>query len=141
VKYQYELFIRFISYWFSLSGILVITSRNPVISVLFLIAVFVNVACYLILLGINFIGLTYIILYVGGIAILFLFVLMMLNTKLAELQQVGVEQSRHIPLGFLIGILFLIIIQNLNIIGLSSLFNLFDSLNNLLYKFFSHFLP
>jgi len=124
-----------------LSGILVITSRNPVISVLFLIAVFVNVACYLILLGINFIGLTYIILYVGGIAILFLFVLMMLNTKLAELQQVGVEQSRHIPLGFLIGILFLIIIQNLNIIGLSSLFNLFDSLNNLLYKFFSHFLP
>jgi NADH-ubiquinone oxidoreductase chain 6 len=39
-----------------LSGILVITSRNPIISVLFLIAVFVNVACYLILLGINFIG-------------------------------------------------------------------------------------
>ena len=40
-----------------LSGILVITSRNPIISVLFLIAVFVNVSCYLILLGINFIGL------------------------------------------------------------------------------------
>jgi NADH-ubiquinone oxidoreductase chain 6 len=39
-----------------LSGILVITSRNPIISVLFLIAVFVNVACYLILFGINFIG-------------------------------------------------------------------------------------
>ena len=39
-----------------LSGILVITSRNPIISVLFLIAVFVNVSCYLILLGINFIG-------------------------------------------------------------------------------------
>jgi NADH-ubiquinone oxidoreductase chain 6 len=39
-----------------LSGILVITSRNPVISILFLISVFVNVACYLILLGINFIG-------------------------------------------------------------------------------------
>jgi len=39
-----------------LSGILVITSRNPVVSVLFLISVFINVACYLILLGINFIG-------------------------------------------------------------------------------------
>jgi len=126
-----------------LSGILVITSRNPVISVLFLIAVFVNVACYLIVLGINFIGLTYIIIYVGGIAILFLFVLMMLNTKLAELQQIGVEQSRHIPLGFLIGILFLIIIQNFSVVpnGLSSLFNPFDLLNSLLYKFISDFLP
>ena len=68
-----------------LSGILVITSRNPVVSVLVLISVFINVACYLILLGINFIGLAYLIVYVGAIAILFLFVIMMLNIKLVEL--------------------------------------------------------
>ena len=54
-----------------LSGILVITARNPVISVLFLIALFVNIAGYLILLGISFIGLAYITVYVGAIAILF----------------------------------------------------------------------
>ena len=72
-----------------LSGVLVITSRNPIISVLFLIAVFVNVSCYLILLGINFIGLTYLIIYVGAIAILFLFVVMMMNIKLVELTEVN----------------------------------------------------
>src|SRR5947208_14426264 len=104
-----------------LSGILVITSRNPIISVLFLIAVFVNVACYLILLGINFIGILYIVIYVGAIAILFLFVVMMINVKLAEIQQVGIEQYQHVPLGVLIGILFVEIIHNFSVVGMSSL--------------------
>jgi len=126
-----------------LSGILVITSRNPIISVLFLIAVFVNVACYLILLGINFIGILYIVVYVGAIAILFLFVVMMINVKLAEIQQVGTEQSQHVPLGILIGILFVDIIPNSSVVGMSSLFHLFDLLNNVVsnytgdYVFFS----
>lgn len=102
-----------------LSGILVITSKNPIISVLFLIAVFVNVACYLILLGINFIGLTYLILYVGAIAILFLFVVMMMNIKLVEitassykfgessLTNRGTGYSKNLPLGAIVGSLFL----------------------------------
>jgi len=118
-----------------LSGILVITSRNPIISVLFLIAVFVNVACYLILLGINFIGILYIVIYVGAIAILFLFVVMMINVKLAEIQQVGIEQYQHVPLGVLIGILFVEIIQNFSVVGMSSLFHLFDSLNNVVSNY------
>jgi len=118
-----------------LSGILVITSRNPIISVLFLIAVFVNVACYLILLGINFIGILYIVIYVGAIAILFLFVVMMINVKLAEIQQVGIEQYQHVPLGVFIGILFVDLIQNFSVVGMSSLFHLFDLLNNVVSNF------
>ena len=90
-----------------LSGILVITSKNPVISVLFLISVFVNVAGYLVLLGVGFIGISYLIVYVGAIAILFLFVVIMLNLQLAELSAVGSEYTQNLPLGTIVGSLFL----------------------------------
>jgi NADH-ubiquinone oxidoreductase chain 6 len=90
-----------------LSGILVITSKNPVISVLFLISVFVNVAGYLVLLGVGFIGISYLIVYVGAIAILFLFVIMMLNLQLAELSEIGKEYTQNLPLGGILGSLFL----------------------------------
>jgi NADH-ubiquinone oxidoreductase chain 6 len=85
-----------------LSAILVITARSPVISILFLIAVFVNLAGYLILLGINFIALAYIMVYIGAIAILFLFVLMMLNIRLTEMHEIGSDYSKNIPLGIII---------------------------------------
>ena len=65
-----------------LSSVLVITSKNPVIAVIFLISVFVNAAGYLILLGVGFIGISYIIVYVGAITVLFLFVIIMINIKL-----------------------------------------------------------
>nr|YP_001492832.1 NADH dehydrogenase subunit 6 [Tilletia indica]YP_001876482.1 ND6 [Tilletia walkeri]ABI95820.1 NADH dehydrogenase subunit 6 [Tilletia indica]ABP03928.1 ND6 [Tilletia walkeri]APT42123.1 NADH dehydrogenase subunit 6 [Tilletia indica] len=89
------------------SGILVITSKNPVISVLFLISVFVNIAGYLILLGVGFIGISYLIVYVGAIAILFLFVVMMLNLQIAELSSIGKEYTQNIPLGTIIRSLFI----------------------------------
>lgn len=100
------LLLDFLSLSSILSGIFVITSRNPVISVLFLIAVFVNAAGYLLLSGIHFIGITYIIIYVGAIAILFLFVVMMMNIKLVELTSVGQEYTKNLPLGTIIGALF-----------------------------------
>jgi NADH-ubiquinone oxidoreductase chain 6 len=119
-----------------LSGVLVITSRNPIISVLFLIAVFVNVSCYLILLGINFIGLTYLIIYVGAIAILFLFVVMMMNIKLVELTEVNNkgEYTSTLPLGAIVGSLFLyeLAFQPVptSVSGISStVYNLFDEIN------------
>lgn len=90
-----------------LSGILVITSKNPVISVLFLISVFVNVAGYLVLLGVSFIGISYLIVYIGAIAILFLFVVMMLNLQLTELTYAGKEYTQNLPLGTILGSLFL----------------------------------
>ncbi len=90
-----------------LSGIFVITAKNPVISVLFLISVFINVAGYLVLLGVAYLGLAYLIIYIGAIAILFLFVIMMLNLQLVELIDTGQEYTQNLPLGGIIGALFL----------------------------------
>lgn len=95
------------------SGILVITSKNPVISVLFLISVFVNAAGYLLVLGIGFIGISYLIVYVGAIAILFLFVVMMLNISLVEIISVGQEYTKNLPLGLIVGALFIFEILSL----------------------------
>jgi NADH-ubiquinone oxidoreductase chain 6 len=89
-----------------LSGIMVITAKNPVISVLFLIAVFINVAGYLVLLGVAYLGLVYLIVYVGAIAILFLFVIMMLNLRLVELVDTGQEYTKNLPMGAFLGSLF-----------------------------------
>ena len=89
-----------------LSGVLVITSKNPVISVLFLISVFINAAGYLLVLGVGFVGISYLIVYVGAIAILFLFVVMMLNIQLTEIVSVGREYTKNLPLGFIVGSLF-----------------------------------
>lgn len=86
-----------------LSSILVITSTNPVISVLFLISVFINAAGYLLVLGVGFIGVSYLIVYVGAIAILFLFVVMMLNIQLTEIVSVGKEYTKNLPLGLIVG--------------------------------------
>ena len=98
--------LDFLAFGAVLSGVLVITSKNPVISVLFLISVFVNAAAYLLLLGVGFIGISYLIVYVGAIAILFLFVVMMLNISVSEIGEVGREYTKNLPLGFIVGSLF-----------------------------------
>jgi NADH-ubiquinone oxidoreductase chain 6 len=90
-----------------ISSLLVITSKNPVISVVFLISVFVNSAIYLILLGVSFIGISYIIIYVGAIAILFLFILMMINIKLTDILEVGTDYTKNLPLALVLGALFI----------------------------------
>ena len=68
-----------------LCGILVITIKNPVLSVLFLIGLFLSIAAYLMVLGLNFIGLSYLLVYVGAVSILFLFILMLINVRISEL--------------------------------------------------------
>jgi NADH-ubiquinone oxidoreductase chain 6 len=117
-----------------LSAILVITARNPVISVLFLIALFVNIAGYLILLEINFIGLAYITVYVGAIAILFLFVIFLLDIKLAELHQDNNKNKASLPLGAIIGVGFLYPLYSIipkNFIEMKSLsFHVFNWFNS-----------
>ena len=77
-----QIFIDILAFTTLFSCLLVITSKNPVISVVFLISVFLNAAGYLILTGINFLGISYIIVYVGAITVLFLFVIMMININL-----------------------------------------------------------
>src|ERR1700712_501834 len=68
-----------------LSGILVIVSKNPRVSVLFLVGLFLSIASYLMMLGLNFIGISYLLVYVGAVSILFLFILMLINVRISEL--------------------------------------------------------
>ena len=84
-------------------GILVIISKNPVVSVLFLIGLFLNIAGYLMMLGINFIGLSYLLVYVGAVSILFLFILMLINVRISELVT---DNNNSIPLAIMIGSIF-----------------------------------
>ena len=82
-----------------LCGISIIVSRNPIVSVLFLIGLFISIAGYLMMLGINFIGLSYLLVYVGAVSILFLFILMLINVRISELVT---ENNNSIPLAIII---------------------------------------
>src|SRR4030081_1159220 len=95
--------LDFISLAAILSGILVIISKNPIVSVLFLIGLFLSISSYLIILGINFIGLSYLLVYVGAVSILFLFILMLINVRISELLS---NTSNSIPLAIIITIFF-----------------------------------
>src|SRR6201999_4133006 len=85
------------------SGLMVISSRNPVHSVLFLILAFVNAAGLFMLAGAEFLALILIVVYVGAVAVLFLFVVMMLDVDFAELRQGFLN---YLPIGFLIAVIF-----------------------------------
>jgi NADH-quinone oxidoreductase subunit J len=87
------------------SAFMVIASRNPVQSVLFLILAFVNAAGLFLMMGAEFLAMILVIVYVGAVAVLFLFVVMMLDVDFAELRQ-GFLQ--YLPVGALIGIVFLL---------------------------------
>ena len=95
--------LDFISLASIFCGILVIISKNPIVSVLFLIGLFLSIATYLIILGISFIGLSYLLVYVGAVSILFLFILMLINVRISELLS---DTSNSIPLAVIIGICF-----------------------------------
>jgi NADH-ubiquinone oxidoreductase chain 6 len=99
-----EKFLDFLYLTSIISGVFVIISKNPVISVLFLIGLFLSVAGYLIILGINFIGLSYLLVYVGAVSILFLFILMLINVRISELFN---NTKNSIPLAVLIGVIFI----------------------------------
>jgi len=91
-----------------LCGILVIISKNPIVSALFLIGLFLSISCYLIILGLNFIGLSYLLVYVGAVSILFLFILMLINVRISELLS---NTSNSIPLAIIIVISFYYSVQ------------------------------
>ena len=95
--------LNFISLISIISGICVIISKNPIVSVLFLISLFLAIASYLLTIGISFIGLSYLLVYVGAVSILFLFILMLINVRISELVS---DSSNSIPLAVLTAILF-----------------------------------
>jgi len=84
-------------------GIFVIISKNPIISVLFLIGLFLSISSYLIIIGINFIGLSYLLVYIGAVSILFIFILMLINVRISELFS---DASNSVPLAIFISIAF-----------------------------------
>lgn len=86
------------------SALMVITARNPVHSVLFLILAFFNAAGLFILLGAEFLAMILVIVYVGAVAVLFLFVVMMLDINFAELRKGAMQ---YVPVGLIIGAVLL----------------------------------
>ena len=87
------------------SAVMVIAARNPVHSVLFLILAFVNAAGLFILMGAEFLAMILVVVYVGAVAVLFLFVVMMLDVNFAELRQ---GLLNYLPIGALVGLVFLV---------------------------------
>jgi NADH-quinone oxidoreductase subunit J len=116
-----------------LSSLFVISTKNPVFSILFLIFTFFNVSCILFLFNFEFLPISFLVIYVGAIAVLFLFVLMMLNIKLAELQE---TDSHFLPVALIFGIVFVVELlclfrlefDLLNIFNQDSVIYLFDIL-------------
>jgi NADH-quinone oxidoreductase subunit J len=87
-----------------ISGLMVIRAENPVHSVLFLILTFFNTSGLLLLLEVEFLAMVFLVVYVGAIAVLFLFVVMMLNIKMGRDDS---DLFQYIPIGSVIGVIFL----------------------------------
>jgi NADH-ubiquinone oxidoreductase chain 6 len=114
-------------------GILVIVNKNPIISVLFLIGLFASVSSYLIILGLSFIGLSYLIVYIGAVSILFLFILMLINIRISELQS---NTSNSIPLTIILGISISYSLFQLLPYDIAILSNFNSNINNNLYNLY-----
>ena len=111
----HSIFFYFFSVIAIFSSLMVITSRNTVNSVFFLILDFISVGCLFIMVGAEFLGMIILIVYVGAVAVLFLFVVMMLNV--AEQKQswfIG-KKSTHIPTGLIVSVL--IFLELLVVVG------------------------
>jgi NADH-ubiquinone oxidoreductase chain 6 len=119
-----------------LCGILVIVSKNPIVSVLFLIGLFLSIASYLIILGLNFIGLSYLLVYVGAVSILFLFILMLINVRISELLS---NTSNSIPLAIFIAISFSYPVYQILPYGFVAFNTYILNLNNISYTIYSYF--
>lgn len=103
-------FLYLINFLSTISGILIVITKNPIVSVLYLIFLFFNISCYLIFLGMVFIGLSYLLVYVGAVSILFLFILMLINIRVSELIA---NTNNNIPLAIVTILAFFIPISNI----------------------------
>ena len=91
-----------------ISSIMVITSKNTVHSVFFLILNFISISCLFIMIGAEFLGMIMLIVYVGAVAVLFLFVVMMLNVAQQKQSWFVGQKSTHIPSGLIVSVLILL---------------------------------
>ncbi len=102
----HSLFFYAFSFIAIFSAIMVTASKNTVHSVFFLILDFISISCLFIMIGAEFVGMIMLIVYVGAVAVLFLFVVMMLNVAQQKKQWFSsIGSSKHIPLGLLISVI------------------------------------
>lgn len=115
-----------------LFGVLTITTKNPIVSVLFLIGLFSVISVYLIMVNLTFIGISYLLVYVGAVSILFLFILMLINIRISELLS---KSNNYLPLAILCVIAFVYILgQNIPFnkeVNFNNIFNEKLNKNNL----------
>ena len=105
----HALFFYFFSTIAILSAIMVIVSRNTVHAVFFLILDFISIASLFIMIGAEFLGMMMLIVYVGAVAVLFLFVVMLMNVSEQKLSWFrGSKKSNHIPVGLAVGAVILL---------------------------------
>ena len=102
----HALFFYTFSFIAIVSAIMVTVSKNTVHSVFFLILDFISISCLFIMIGAEFLGMIMLIIYVGAVAVLFLFVVMMLNVAQQKNQWFSAEKSsKHIPIGIIVSLL------------------------------------
>jgi NADH-quinone oxidoreductase subunit J len=106
---EHAVFFYFFSFVAIISAIMVTAARNTVHSVFFLILDFISISCLFIMIGAEFLGMIMLIVYVGAVAVLFLFVVMMLNVAQQKNQWFGSSKSSsHIPIGLLVSIIIFV---------------------------------
>lgn len=132
VKLNLDFFFLFFSFLSVFSSFCVILSKNPLHSVIFLIFVFCNVVLILLLQGIDFLAMVFLIVYIGAIAVLFLFVVYMLNIKLIEINELNWQYLFGLLVSlffFSIFLFFFLTAQNFNFYNFETSLNFFVWLN------------
>jgi NADH-ubiquinone oxidoreductase chain 6 len=124
-------FLNILSIFTIISGIYVIISKNPIVSVLFLIGLFAGISTYLIFIGLSFIGLSYLIIYIGAVSILFLFILMLIDIRISELQN---NNNNSLLLAIIITIIFSYNIFQILPYSIAVLNNYFVNINHIIYN-------
>ena len=135
------------------SAVMVIVSKNTVHSVFFLILDFISISCLFIMIGAEFIGMIMLIVYVGAVAVLFLFVVMMLNVAQQKNQWLSsTKSSTHIPVGLIISLIIFFeliiviggwkykpdLIKSLSLLGISPDLTNTHAIGNVLYTDYIH---
>ncbi len=121
-----DIFFTVLSILYVLCSLMVVFSKNPVHSVLYLILIFIITICFFFLLGVEYLSFVFLIIYIGAIAVLFLFIVMMLNIKMIEYNETFLK---YLPIS---GLLFIVSFLELSYIfdvNLLANINIYDSYN------------
>lgn len=134
IKLNIDFFFLFFSFLSIFSSFCVILSKNPLHSVIFLIFVFCNVVLILLLQGIDFLAMVFLIVYIGAIAVLFLFVVYMLNIKIIEVNELNWQYLFGLFISlflFFVCVVTFLKVQGFNFYNFDTNFNFFIWLNTL----------